>query len=593
MDTFVLQAIAAELNGNILGARLERISQVDPHTVTLFFSGSGKRGRCLLVSADPAHPRVHLTADPPQSLPEAPTFCRTLRKYLGGLRLTRAAAGDWERVLQFSFERGRGPGGGDSFALMAEVMGRWSNLVLLNGATGEILEAKRLVPPAPHTARPLERGGRYRLPPEQKKASPGVLTKEAILEMMREADLRSATREEFAGWLVRSVTGVSPALARELARASSADEEWAGAADALMGAIESYRKKEFTPAWLLGEGGDPVGLSAARIAGSDAASYRVFDSMNDAADAFYGRLVKGARLGERKRKVSKMLRRVQERIRGSIEAVRGDLESAGEAEAVLRKGELLLEHLGEVKEKAKIFSARTPDGPVEIALDPKLTPSENAQKYFRRYKKLKRRASTGLARLGEMKDEEAFVGSLTFDLETADDVEDLDGVEEALAQAGYAGRGREKKRKEDARTKGRQAVRTRPYRRFVSPAGWEAIVGKNAMGNDELLRRVGRASDTWFHARGVPGSHVLLRRADDGPVVEPDGEILAQAAAFAAYFSRGRTDSKLAVAYLRFSRLRRPKGGRPGQVLIGGHETILVSPDLGKRLCEEWEEVSS
>ena len=201
MDTFVLQAIAAELSENLLGARLERISQADAHTVVLFFSAARKRRRALLISTHPAHPRVHLAEDPPPSLPEAPTFCRALRKHLNGHRLTRAAAGEWERVLQFSFERG-GSGRGDSFALMAEVMGRWSNLVLLSGATGEILEAKRFVPPGPHTPRPLERGGRYRLPPEQKKQNPGALTREMLLEMIREANLGSASREEFARWLV-------------------------------------------------------------------------------------------------------------------------------------------------------------------------------------------------------------------------------------------------------------------------------------------------------------------------------------------------------------------------------------------------------
>ena len=190
MDTFVLQAIAAELSGNLLGARLERISQADAHTVVLFLSGAGREKRALLISTEPAHPRVHLTSDPPRSLPEAPTFCRALRKHLSGHRLTRAAAGEWERVLQFSFERGGGSG--DSFALMAEVMGRWSNLVLLSGATGEILEAKRLVPPGPHTPRPLERGGRYQLPPEQKKANPADLTKEVLLEMIHGANLGSA-----------------------------------------------------------------------------------------------------------------------------------------------------------------------------------------------------------------------------------------------------------------------------------------------------------------------------------------------------------------------------------------------------------------
>lgn len=589
MDTFVLQAIAEELSGDLLGARLERITQTDAHTVVLFFPGAKKRKRALLMSTDPAHPRVHLTADPPPSLPEAPTFCRALRKHLSGLRLTRAAAGEWERVLQFSFERGGGSGRGDSFALMAEVMGRWSNLVLLSGATGEILEARRFVPPGPHTPRPLERGGGYRLPPEQKKANPGALTREALKEMMREADLSSAGREEFARWLVRSVAGVSPALARALARASVANEGWAGAADALMSVVESYQKKEFSPGWLLGADGEPESLSAARIPGVDAASYRAFDSMNEAADAFYGRLVKGSRLDERKKGVSKALRRAGERVRSSIEAVRRDLASAGEAEDVLRKGELLLAHLDEVEEKANAVSVSSESGPVEIALDPRFTPSENAQKYFRRYKKLKRRASTGLARLQEMEEEERFIGALAFDLESAEETEDLLGVEEALAQAGYAGRGREKKAK-DARTKGRQAARARPYRRFVSPAGWEVVVGKNAMGNDEMLKSVGRAGDTWLHARGVPGSHVLLRRADGEPAA-PDEETLAQAAAFAAYFSRGRTDSKLQVAYLPFSRLRKPKGRRPGQVLIGAHETVLVDPDTGKRLCEEWEEV--
>ncbi len=585
MDTFVLQAIAAELSENLLGARLERISQTDAHTIVLFLSGAGREKSALLISTNPTHPRVHLTADPPKGLPEAPTFCRALRKHLSGLRLTRAAAGEWERVLQFSFERGGGSG--DSFALMAEVMGRWSNLVLLSGATGEILEAKRFVSPGPHTPRPLERGGRYQLPPEQKKANPADLTKEILLEMIHGANLDSADPKEFARWLVRSVAGVSPALARDLALCSSTYEGWMGAVDTLMSVIESYRKKEFAPAWVLGADGNPVGLSAARIGGSNAATYRLFGSMNEAADAFYGSLVNDDRLDEQKKRVSKTLRRAGDRVRASIEAVRRDLASAEEADAVLRKGELLLAHLDEVEEKASAITVE--DGPVKITLDPRLTPSENAQKYFRRYKKLKRRASTALARLQEMEEEERFIATLAFDLESADEVGDVLSVEEALAQTGYAGRGREKKAK-DARPKGRLAAHAMPYRRFVSPGGWEVVVGKNAMGNDEMLRSVGRASDTWLHARGVPGSHVLLRRTDGQPA-KPDSETLAQAAAFAAYFSRGRTDSKLSVTYLPFSRLRKPKGRRPGQVLIGAHETILVDPDMGRRLCEEWEEI--
>ena len=253
-------------------------------------------------------------------------------------------------------------------------MGRWSNLVLLSGATGEILEARRFVPLGPHTPRPLERGGRYQLPPEQKKQNPGALTREALSEMIREADIDSTDQKEFARWLVRSVAGVSPVLARELALASGDGEGWAGAADALMGVIESYQNKEFAPAWILGADGEPMGLSAARIEGGDAAKYRAFGSMNEAADAFYGRLVRDSRLDERKNVVSRMLRRAGNRVRSSIEGVRRDLASAGEADAVLRKGELLLAHLDVVEAKASVVSVPAEDGPLEIALDPRFTP---------------------------------------------------------------------------------------------------------------------------------------------------------------------------------------------------------------------------
>lgn len=586
MDAFVLQAIAGELSEALAGARLDRVSQVDARTIVLFFSGSRKRGRRLLVSADPARPRVHLVSEPPPGLPEAPAFCRALRKRLVGSRVTRAAAGEWERVLQFSFERA-----GGSFALMAEMMGRWSNLALLDGATGEILDAARLVPQSRNPRRPLERGGRYRLPPAQEKANPDELTKEALRKMIAESNLRSAAPEEFARWLTRSVGGVSPALASAIAGASRAGEGWAGAADALMGAIQSYRRREFAPAWVLGPDGRPLGLSAVRLHGARPDSRRAFASMNEAADSFYGSVWRDARLEERKKSVSKVLRRARERVRRAIDAARGDLNAAREAEIVLRKGELLLERLSEVEEKAEALSVLDAGAPVEIALDTKLTPSENAQRYFRRYKKLKRRASAARSRLRELESAEEFIGGLAFDLDAADEIGDVSSVEEAFARAGGPG-GRKKTEAEPKKTggaKGRKAAPSKPYRRFLSPSGWEVIVGRSAMGNEELLRRVGRRSDTWLHARGTPGSHVLLRRADGAPA-PPDEEVLVQAAAFAAHFSRGRGDSKLPVAWLPFSSLRRPKGGRPGQVLLGDHKTVLVAPDMGERLRREWEE---
>lgn len=585
MDTFVLQAVARELEERLTGARLERISQADARTIALFFAAPGQRDACLLLSADPRHPRIHLTSAPPRSLPEAPVFCRTLRKHLGRARLTRAAAGEWERVVQLSFARGDA-----HFALMAEMMGRWSNLVLLDGGTGEILEGTRLSSRARNPARPLERGGCYRLPPAQNKASPDTITEESMREMVREANLHAAAREEFARWLVGAVGGVSPAIARELSGVSCADEGWAGAVDAWMRMVRSYRRREFAPAWVLGADGRPVGLRAVGAPGARPGASRAFCSMNEAADAFYRAVLGDARLEERKKGVSRTLSRAQGRVRRALDAARRDAGSADAAESALRKGELLLAHLDAAEEKSDVLLVSGADGPVEIALAPQRTPSENAQKYFHRYKKLRRRAAAGLARLREMEREEEFLLGLAFDLEAAEAVEDVASVGEALAQAGYSGRQKEGKPKPEGRGRGRKSARPVRCRRFLSGTGWEVVVGKNALGNEALLRRVGRPGDTWLHARGVPGSHVLLRRVGGAPAA-PDAETLAQAAAFAAYFSRGRTDSKLPVDYLPLSSVRRPKGGRPGQVLLARCQTLLVAPDTGRRLCGEWEEV--
>ena len=231
--------------------------------------------------------------------------------------------------------------------------------------------------------------------------------------------------------------------------------------------------------------------------------------MNEAADAFFGRLVHDDRLDEQKTRVAKTLRRAGDRVRASIEGVRRDMASAEEADAVLRKGELLLAHLDEVGEKARAVSVQDTGGPLEIALDPRLSPSENAQKYFRRYKKLKRRASTALARLQEMEEEEKFIGALAFDLESADEVEDVLSVERALSGSGYAGR-KGGRRTGDARPKGRPAARAKPYRRFVSPAGWEVIVGR---------KRDGQRRDA--QARGTGERHMASRARGAGQPRSP------------------------------------------------------------------------
>ena len=583
MDVFVLQAIARELDTALRGARLEKAAQPEFLTVLLGFSGPGRKGLRVILSADPAHPRVHLTADNPPGLAEPPDFCRSLRRHLAGCRVARVAAGEWERVIQISLER---PGGGSAaFALMAEVMGRWSNIVLVEGRSGRILDAIRLVPADQSPGRPILRNAAYRLPPPQKKIAPDSVEEGTLHRRVAEAGMEGAGREEMARWLVKTFSGVSPLVAAEVASRSGPGEGWRGLWPTLSQAVAAYRERRFRPALLLGPEGAPRGISALDLVGLGSERVRPCSTMNEAADAFYAGIVGRSALVARKARLAKALARHLKRVRRNLGAVERDLRQGEEAEEVRRKGEILIENLGRVEERASVFVAEREGRRLEIALDPRFSASANAQRYFRRYKKLKRLRAACEARRGEVEGERDFLEGLLYDLEEAQTLDGLDGVEAALGAAGYGPeeRGDGKPRR---RPRGRAGSTAQPYRRFRSPGGWEIFVGKSALGNDALLRRVGREGDIWLHAQGLPGSHVLLR-APGGP----GEEALLQAGALAAYHSRGRAEGRVRVDYLPVQRLRRPRGARPGQVLFTGQRTLLASPAEGERLLGELEEI--
>ncbi|MEK6712540.1 MAG: NFACT RNA binding domain-containing protein [Nitrospinota bacterium] len=586
MDAFVLQAIARELDEALRGARVEKAAQAGPSTFVLSFSARGRRGRRLLLSGDLVHPRLHLTAENPPSLPEPGDFLRSLRKHLVGCRVTRAAAGEWERVVQLSFER---PSRGETppaFALLAEVMGRWSNLILVEGRTGAILDALRLSGWEANPARPVERGAAYRLPPAQKKPQPDQIGEAGFLALAAEAGIGRAGRGERARWLVRAFAGLSPLVASEIAGRAGASPQglWA----AFEGAVESYRGRRFEAALVLSAKGAPGGLSALEIRALPPERVKAFPSMSQAAEAFYGEAAGASSLQAGRAALAGEARGRLKRTERNLRAVQGDLRRAEEAEDCRLKGELLLQNLDRVEAKAPGVRLERGGAPVEIALDPRLSPSENAQRYFRRYKKLKRALAAGGRRLGELEAERAFLEGLVYDAGEAGGPEDLAGVRQALREGGFGERAAA-----PAGRKGRAGRRpasppARPYRRYRSPGGWEIFVGKNALGNEALLREVGRAGDTWLHAQGMPGSHVLLRAAGEAPE-----EALLQAAALAAYHSRGRGDSRVRVDYLPVERLRRPRGGRPGQVTFTGQRTLLGSPEEGERLLGELEEADA
>ena len=582
MDAFVLQAIASEVNAALAGGRFLRAVQTGPLTVRLACAGADRSDRGLLLSADPAFPRLHLTAGKMASLPEPSPFCMTLRKHLAGCRIRAVEMRGWERVVQISFERR-----GGSCALMAEVMGRWSNLILVEGGSGRVIEAAKLVGPERTRGRPVDRGIPYRLPPAPGKPGPDDMDEPALRALLEEGGGAGLDPRGAARLLVRGVAGISPAAAEEIAARVPEAERWEGLWAAFSGVVREYREGRFDPAIILDEEGLPAGLSALSLQSAGPGRIRRFSSMSEAADAFYREAVPGAGLADRKRRLFRILARRTGKTKRSLAAAEADREKSGGAEEERIKGELLLANLDRVAKKASAVRVeREGEGEErEIALDPRLSASENAQRYFRRYKKLKRGGPAGERRRGALAAELDFLDGLLFDLEEAASPEDLVSIEEIIEAAGYF------PSRAVVKSKGRKRPAARPYRRFRAPEGWEIYIGKNAAGNDALTRRVGRAGDLWFHARGLPGSHVLLRLPPGAGKADPPDAALRQGACLAARHSRGREAGKLEVDWVPFQNLRRPRGARPGLVTIRGQKTLTADPAEGERLLEELEEI--
>ncbi len=309
----------------------------------------------------------------------------------------------------------------------------------------------------------------------------------------------------------------------------------------------------------------PVGRR--RLAGDRAAFESVEDvSANRAAENFYGRLINERRVVALRSSLSAVIRKSLSRIGRRIEALSADLDHAMKAEELRQAGELILANLSRVEKGVDRAVFTGYDGaPVTVQLDPRRSPAQNAEGYFKKYKKAKAGLDIIAARLREARDEHSHLSSLQSRLEHAEERDDIGLIRSELVGRGYL---------RDGGRKTKPASAALPFRR-LGYRGWEILVGKNAAGNDYITMRLARPDDLWLHAEGMAGSHVLIRNPK-GADVPPD--VIVKAASLAAYFSKGRGAGKVPVAYTLAKFVRKPRGAKPGAVTLTERRTLMVAP---------------
>ncbi len=595
VDAWTLRAVAGELAALLTGARIDPIIAPTPHAVAMVCYRDGQN-RWLLISAHPQLGRVHLLPAKPPKLVAAPsTFVMLLRKYVEGARIQAIRAVPWERVIEIDARLG-GPEG-QTVTLIAEIMGNLGNIILVD-ADRMILGALHHVSHQVNRYRAISPGQPYLPPPPQTRLVAGVTVPRLLAPDLTAANLgESLATDATPGplWkaLMTQIAGLSPDIAQEAVCRALGDPQATVGADvapvaaALRDLAIRAERDDWQPTAILNGAGEvadgalwPPCMGAER-------PQRPAESVNDLLATLFAAREWGASIDTASGELRRMLKTARDRLTKKRAVLQGELDALRAADGLRHEGELLLAFATDIPEGATSFAVPDlGDGapPHTITLDPQRTAIENANARFTRYHKMRRAAEAIPPQLAATEVALARVAQLATDLDLADTLADLTHVRAEVAEARLGAKEQPEaapKKKKPSGGKPGQKGKTPPKPRmggdplrFTAPDGQVIYVGKNSHQNEYVTFDLGTGGDTWLHARGVPGAHVIIKAG--GRPVSP--ETLAFAAGLAAWFSQSRTAGSVPIDYTEQRLVRHIKDGGPGMVTYSKERTLPAAP---------------
>ena len=576
LDGALLSFLKTEISEKLADARVDKIQQ--PEKDELFIT-MRKRGGTekLLMSASSNNPRVQLTSLSRESPLAAPMFCMLLRKHLSGARFMGVSQPGLERILYIDFESRDEFGDTVKRTLAAEIMGRHSNIMLLDGE-GRIIDAIKRVDASMSSKRQVLPGLKYELPPKQDK------TDLTAVDPRRAAQAAVDGAGELSRALIGVLQGVSPIVCRELAqlacrdatvRAQSLTDEQRDRLAFFIGRLADDVKAGKGHPVLVADAktGKPMDFSFIDITQyGSAAAVRRFDSFSQMLDAFYTERDRVEQTARRTHDILTVITGASERVTRKLASQRAELGECAGRERFRVCGDLIsanIYRLGKGISRCSLENYYEPGSPlVEIKLDPRLTPSANAQKYYREY----RRAATREKMLREQTElderELSYLDTVFDELSRADSDEELAEIRDELAGEGYV---KKRTRREAARARSRENA---PLR-FRSSDGLDITVGRNNRQNDRLTLHKADKRDLWLHTKNIPGAHVIVSA---GGKDVPENTIV-EAAVLAACHSKARESSQVPVDFTQVRNVKKPVGAKPGMVIYEEYKTVYVKPD--------------
>ena len=563
LDSVTVSALAEELRGKLVGAKIDKVQQPERDTVLLSLRAPAGNVR-LAICGGVGNARVHLTAASYENPAQPPMFCMLLRKHLCGARIAALEQPERERILIFRLDAYDEMGAPVQKKLAVEMIGRGTNIILIDGEE-RIIDCLRRVDSEMSALRQVLPGLIYRLPLQQTKPDFFALGRDECRALWESYN----GQESPESWLLDSFSCLSPLICRELVyRCRGSIDNLPDAMDALR---DTVLAREFTP-WMLLEDGKPRDFSFLPISqyGQTMTGER-FDSFSGLLDAFYTRRSRAEDLRRRTAALRKTVKNARDRAARKLVLQTEELKKTGERETKRRWGDLITANLyrapkhGADSMTVEDFYAE--DCPtVTIPLDRLKTPQQNAAAYYREYNKAKT-AEQYLTRLiAENRMEEQYLSSVLDEIDRAELESDIADIRRELTETGYL---------RAAKTGKKERVKETAPLRFVSTAGWEILVGRSNVQNDKLTTKTAHKGDLWLHTQKIHGSHVVIRCEGDAV----DEQTLGEAASLAVFYSQASEGGKVPVDYTRIKYVKKPAGALPGMVTYTEYSTLIAEAD--------------
>ena len=574
LDAICLQGVVGELAPQLTGSRIEKIQQPARDQLVLLLRGS----RRLLLNAGANQPRLHLTAQLRDNPSQPPMFCMLLRKHLSGGIIESVRQEPLERVVTLTVLAADELGERSRFTLIWEGMPRRANLILCD-RDGRIIDCLRRIDLESEQDRQVLPGLFYRLPARQNKRSPLTVTEEEFAALLSHA----APDAPLDGWLLDTFTALPPLVARELtARACGSTDAPASQGAALWTVFAQWRNavndSHFTPTLIKRNGALADFTYGPILQYGPAAETEVYDTFSHLLDDFYEKREQAERVRQKGQDLLKTATTARDRVRRKLAAQEKELSACLDRDHLRICGELITANLYRMERGQSRLTAQNyydeNCADMDIPLDVRLSPQENAARYFKQYAKAKTAEKYLTTQLQKGREELQYLESVLQELSQAESEQDFNDIRTELTDGGYI-------RQRGKKQSGFQRA-SRP-REFRTSAGLRVLVGRSNRQNDRLTTKDADKRDLWLHTQKIHGSHVILCTGG----AEPDEQSLLEAASLAAYFSQAQGSAKVPVDYTPVKFVKKPAGARPGMVVYTTYQTLLADPDesLVKRLA--------